>query len=524
MQLSWRLLSNWVLSWFGLKSYHVFAGKKVSVEMKRIMGPSPTTLRYSLDSHSLVSSGSSVGLKVTRRPKRKSKMKIDDGKQGILKKKVSSVTFQKKIIVFDYMGRNPPKIFARSEKNICLSGLLPSLSVEATETTIRKEICDVLNSCSSPNLSHMQPNDFEFVSMSGKQGCIPQCKSGFEWNGRAVKELAGSGCVYVRLTKDYPSHSDDDDDGLPPGPLAASVSTSHAPIICATEMDTNSSVEAPQPPVINVSSDEEPIAITTTMGSTDAANVEPTIHVADSEPCSSSGKSLPNYSHSFENDYPKLQDIFPNMSKDQLQFVYELCMSFDHAVDVLLGGPSLNSLRGLTVNFNTEGCPKIRLDSSDDDNDWMEAALAFYKCKTFDKKASVRIAIHGQPAVDTGGIRRQFFCVVFQKLSSETVGVFDGLPNRLRPAYKASTLASGILSTIGTMIAHSFLLDGQGFPYMAEYCYYYIAGCFDLALSSVTIDDTSLNVKAIINQVTLMIFVMYLCILFTLAVFGHQFY
>lgn len=59
--------------------------------MKRIMGPSQTTLRYCLDSRSLVSSGSgsSVGLEVARRPKRKSK-----GSHGIQKRKVS-VNFQK---------------------------------------------------------------------------------------------------------------------------------------------------------------------------------------------------------------------------------------------------------------------------------------------------------------------------------------------------------------------------------------------------------------------------------------------
>ena len=98
--------------------------------------------------------------------------------------------------------------------------------------------------------------------------------------------------------------------------------------------------------------------------------------------------------------------------------------------------------------------------ADDDDDDWMEAAFTFYKNKRFDKTAGVRISIRGQPAVDTGGIRRQFFSVVFRKLISESAGIFDGPSNRLRLAYKASMLTSGVLSTIGTMIGHSFLLDG----------------------------------------------------------------
>ena len=37
--------------------------------------------------------------------------------------------------------------------------------------------------------------------------------------------------------------------------------------------------------------------------------------------------------------------------------------------------------------------------------------------------------------------------------------LFDGPPNRLRPAVKASTLSSGMLAT---MVAHNILMDGQG--------------------------------------------------------------
>ena len=44
------------------------------------------------------------------------------------------------------------------------------------------------------------------------------------------------------------------------------------------------------------------------------------------------------------------------------------------------------------------------------------------------------------------------------------------------------------------IITHSFLLDSQEFPIMAEYCFYYNVGCNDLALSYITIDDTSESV------------------------------
>jgi len=101
--------------------------------------------------------------------------------------------------VFKYMGPDAPKVFTRTDKRICMQGLLPQISVHASESEVRDEICDVLRTCSSPDLSECIPSDFEFIDMSGKQARVPQCKAGFEWEGRAVKELAGPRCVYVRL-------------------------------------------------------------------------------------------------------------------------------------------------------------------------------------------------------------------------------------------------------------------------------------------------------------------------------------
>ena len=46
-----------------------------------------------------------------------------------------------------------------------------------------------------------------------------------------------------------------------------------------------------------------------------------------------------------------------------------------------------------------------------------------------------------------------------------TIHVFDGPPKRFRPAFKTSTLSSGML---GYMVAHNILMDGQGFPFLAS--------------------------------------------------------
>lgn len=121
---------------------------------------------------------------------------------GKKKGRVSTATFQKKLVVFEYMGPDAPNVFTRTDKKICMRGLLPAIPLNASETEVRNEICDVVRTCSFPDLTECPPIDFEFIDMSGKQARVPQCKAGFEWGSRAIKELAGSGCVYIRLIQD----------------------------------------------------------------------------------------------------------------------------------------------------------------------------------------------------------------------------------------------------------------------------------------------------------------------------------
>ena len=126
-------------------------------------------------------------------------------------------------------------------------------------------------------------------------------------------------------------------------------------------------------------------------------------------------------------DIAKLLEMFPNMDENQLKYLYDLSKcSFTRTVDCALEGPSLESLRGLAVTQITippQESPQIRLDVGDNDLDWVEAALAFYKQSKFIEEAQVRISIRGQPGIDTGGVCRQFFSVVFSKLAQPSSSI-----------------------------------------------------------------------------------------------------
>ena len=68
-----------------------------------------------------------------------------------------------------------------------------------------------------------------------------------------------------------------------------------------------------------------------------------------------------------------------------------------------------------------------------------------------------------------GGIRRQFFSVVFEKIgASDKSRIFEGPPTGRRPVFRVSNLSSGLLKVIGKIVGHSFLMDGQGFPYICH--------------------------------------------------------
>ena len=569
--------------------YHLFLciGNKIADEVRRIMGPRQS-VSYSPAAD--IFSSSNV-TEIPRRPKRKGKYQLAVGKYGSNRKKArsSAATFQKKLYVFKYMGSKAPNSFTRSDKDIVTRGLLPQISVSATEDKVRNEICQVVRSCTIPILSEIGPKDFHFINLAGKQASVPSCKEGFEWNGRAVKELAGSGAVYIRLTKPscISSDSSSSDSELvsylestatltPPAsvsittpavsfralvtsdsvtprepvtpapvthrePVTPAPDTSREPVIPAPvthrEPVTPASI-TPREPVTPASvilrelvtpvpvTPREPVTPASTslfVGGIVAPDNDASITIDDDLSVDASFLTAEdsviilddNHSNSSLNDFrdevggksnlTRLAEMFPHITSKQLAYIYNLSgSSLSRVVECMLEGPTFESILGVaTSQRSTDDSPRIRLERSDGAEDWTEAALAFYKQGRFDKAAGMRIHIRGQPAIDAGGVRRQFFSVVFTELArtESHCSLFEGPSVKLRPVFKASILSSGVLSTVGTMVAHSLLLDGLGFPYLAEFCYYYIAGCYDQAVTCVTVDDVGMNVKSLIEKV-----------------------
>lgn len=112
------------------------------------------------------------------------------------------------------------------------------------------------------------------------------------------------------------------------------------------------------------------------------------------------------------------------------------------------------------------------------DESFLMEALPIYKSPDFDASRPLRVSFSGQPAIDSGGPRWEFFTKLFHEISTSngsTVPVlFEGPEGRLMPVYSAIIVYSGIMKSVGKIIAHSIAQCGVGFPMLSPVCYWYL--------------------------------------------------
>ena len=130
---------------------------------------------------------------------------------------------------------------------------------------------------------------------------------------------------------------------------------------------------------------------------------------------------------------------------------------------------------------------KVKVDTED----LLSDALAFYKGNGFDASRPIRVYYNGQPAIDTGGVKRQFFTDMFEKfVTSPELKVFEGPPTQLLFSYNQQALSSGITKLLGKIVGHSILQGCGGFPYLAPSAYSYLStGEITKAMYHITIAD-----------------------------------
>ena len=189
------------------------------------------------------------------------------------------------------------------------------------------------------------------------------------------------------------------------------------------------------------------------------------------------------------------------LSKSQISAIFDFtCCDFETTMECLLSGPDLNSMLNVMSKVSrTHPIVKVRIDEGEV---WSDL-VSFYKINMDISKCRIRICLNDQPAIDTGGVRCQVYTSVLQLFSeNQPFKLFDGPLNFLRPYYSATTRCSGMFKVLGSIVGHSILQDGIGFPYLSAVCYWYIAAGEETALQYLSLDDVGADSLQFISQVS----------------------
>ena len=142
---------------------------------------------------------------------------------------------------------------------------------------------------------------------------------------------------------------------------------------------------------------------------------------------------------------------------------------FHASVECLLGKVDLQRIVGhLNRYYSEQPVHKIKID---DDDVWQDM-IVVYKARQLDVSKQVRICVQNQPAVDTGGVRRQVYSLVYDEfLLNKHLTLFDGPSQSCRPVCTAESRSSGLFKVLGKMVGHSIVQEGIGFLYFSPVCY-----------------------------------------------------
>ena len=476
-----------------------------------------------------------------RRPKRFSKPQLAKVRVSIppQKKRCTAArgqVFQKQIHVFKYAGSSPGKVFLNSPKNYEMSGLLPSISVNDSEETVREEIAELIQS-KGGRFTECDKHDFEFIRVSRRTAQVPATKTGFQWTGSAVKGLAGLGAVYVRLTKNFAGNStnissgdapstsgtanrtlttaereridDSDSSDFEESPrLASRESRKHHHLEDHPHSDSTVPVSGTsRAPADFVSSDSESTSV-------DVLEEDAVIHTSRQEvPIEQSVDnrkitfSPPSTSFDIhqptEEQQQQLVAMFPEHPSSTISTVLELTQGdMQRAADMILSPPTLAAL--LQKLRDKISYKRVQLIVDEDDElEMFHSVIGYYKVPNFDPTLDMRVRFQGQPAVDTGGPRRQMFTSVFATFATSTdLNLFEHDGQFLRPRYSVQNVMSNLMVILGKMIAHALALEGLGFPYLSCCNYWYIAtGDQTQALQYAGFDDVGPHVRELLVQV-----------------------
>lgn len=179
----------------------------------------------------------------------------------------------------------------------------------------------------------------------------------------------------------------------------------------------------------------------------------------------------------------ELQDLFPDVKKDELEDAALLSTSMDEAACLIIEKlteekkndiKSVEDVVDLFIKKNSSGQSDDEYLSIDRESIWMDI-IRFYK-KSMSRpdilKRELCISFKDEDGLDGGAMKVEFFSLALQEVKRR---LFEGKEGNLVPIKDAT---KGVLFQLaGVIISHSVCLQASvGFPVIAPYVYEYIVG------------------------------------------------
>lgn len=119
-------------------------------------------------------------------------------------------------------------------------------------------------------------------------------------------------------------------------------------------------------------------------------------------------------------------------------------------------------------------------------------AVALLKTRNI-KYCQTRVTFEGEPALDAGGVTREFFSLAIKDLLSPTspFHLFEGRDNKFLPVHNTDALRSNLFKVAGRLVALSLLNEGSGFPVFSPIIYKYFINPDPDMLTELSKDDVT---------------------------------
>lgn len=253
---------------------------------------------------------------------------------------------------------------------------------------------------------------------------------------------------------------------------------------------------------VTVSTGSSHASAETTEHTTSPMSADPVEHNAHSPTPSSIGADEIAGPSSGSLSLERLLSCFNGvLTQSQIEAVYESSgRCYYSAWECLREGPTTDSfLQMLSARYQLASVVKVPVDA---DDMWQDVLL-FYKTTKCDTSHRLRFRVCGAPVIDTGGVRRQIYTVMFNDFASNKfIHLFDGPPHSLHLVCTAMSRGCGLYKILGKIIGHSIGQDGIGFPYLSQASFWYMVRGEDIAMEYASVDDVGADIQVVIAKVS----------------------